>query len=80
MFQSWEIKSLTETIPGEVQILELLVKDVTVSVLNVNQLKETMNKEPKEINKVISEQNEGIDKEMETMKGSRKEILDLKIQ
>ena len=46
MFQSWEIKSLTETIPGEVQILELLVKDVTVSVLNVNQLKETMNKEP----------------------------------
>ena len=78
MFQSWEIKSLTETIPGEVQILELLVKDVTVTVLNVNQLQETMNKEPKEISKVISEQNESINKEMETIQGSQKEILKLK--
>ena len=78
MFQSWEIKSLTETIPGEVQILELLVKDVTVTVLNVNQLQETMNKEPKEISKVISEQNESINKEMETIQGSQKEIPKLK--
>ena len=69
MFQSWEIKSLTETIPGEVQILELLVKDVTVTVLNVNQLQETMNKEPKEISKVISEQNESINKRDGNYKG-----------
>ena len=69
MFQSWEIKSLTETIPGEVQILELLVKDVTVTVLNVNQLQETMKKEPKEISKVISEQNESINKRDGNYKG-----------
>ena len=37
-----------------------------------------MNKELKEISKVTAEQNENINKEMETIKGNEKEILDLK--
>lgn len=61
-------------IPGEAQELELLVKDVTSTVLNVfDELKETMDKELKEISKMMSEQNENISKEREIIKSNQKQ-------
>lgn len=45
-------KTLTETNPEEAQTLELLVKDDKSTVLNMlNEIKETMDKELKEIRK-----------------------------
>lgn len=47
-------KKLTEITPEEAQILELLTKDVTSTALNMlNELKETMDKELKEIRKTM---------------------------
>lgn len=56
-------KVLTENIPEEAQTLELLIKDTKLTVLNMlNKLKETMDKEPKEIGNKLSEQNDNIKK------------------
>lgn len=48
-------KSLIETVPEEDQTQELSVKDMKSTVFNiVSELKETMNKELKEIWKIMS--------------------------
>lgn len=59
--------NLTEIIPEELQILELLVKDVKSAVLHMfNELKETMDKKKlKEIKKIMYEQDENMNKEIE---------------
>lgn len=55
MVHSREIKSLTKTISGEAQILELLVTDVTSTILNVfNEIKKIMDKELKKIHAMMS--------------------------
>lgn len=58
-------KKFTKIIPEESQILELIPKDIKLTVLNMfNELKATMDKERlKEIRKLMSEQNKNVYKE-----------------
>lgn len=57
-------ENLTVTTPGKAQTLEILDRDFKSTVLNMlNELKETMDKELKEIGNTMSEQNENISKE-----------------
>lgn len=57
-------ENLTVTTPQETQALEILGRDFKSTVLYMlNELKETMDKELKEIGNTMSEQNENINKE-----------------
>lgn len=77
MAHSQDKKSLTETIPEEAQTLELLAKDVKLTLLNiVSRLKET-NKCLMESRRIMYEWTGNINKEI--VKKNQIEILELKI-
>lgn len=66
MTWSKEQNKLVETISEKVQALELLDKDFKTTVSNMlKKLMENMNNELKEMKKIMSEQNENINKEIE---------------
>lgn len=57
---------MAETVTEEAQTLELLVKDVKSTVLNMyHELKETIDRKLKEIRKIICEQNENFNRNTE---------------
>lgn len=69
-------EKIAETIPEEVQTLDLLNKDIKSSVLNMlKELKETMDK--KETRKIKDEQHENVNKET-NQKSNQTKISELK--
>lgn len=91
MLRNWKVwpihREKIETIPEEVQTLELLVKDIKLMVLyTLNDIKEAMGKKLKESKKVIHKQNENINKETElpktkqnkTKSGAKSTIIEMK--
>lgn len=77
---SQEKKYLTEIIHKEAHTLDILDEDFKLTVLNMfKELKDTMGKELRGISKMMYEQNETINREVQIIKNETK-ILEPKMQ